>query len=604
MITFGSLFAGIGGFDAGFEEAGLECRWQVENDKDANRVLAHHWPEVRRYPDVRHFPPSVFPSRYKVDVICGGFPCQDLSVAGKREGIGGERSGLFFQMARIVDELQPKFVIFENVPGLFSSRARQYATERCVCGWDFGWGGLLVNRDKQEKKNVRLSRLRGNDRESDSDSAKSSKKIRRNFAKQPKANEEVGSSLDVAGVRKVGPEDVGVGLPTHGIKGQASESLDGFGKHEVRNKEFLDGREETSGCFYSGNGPGLESQGSDLRLDSSGWNPCNGEVCPGCGRFSPGATREPRLVQRSDMATVVRTFRQFGYFGGWRVLDSQYFGVAQRRRRIFGVFARGDIGVGRAAEILAFTEGGGGDSEAGEEARSRAAGTLRGRSSSPGVSPPGRGGEEDQNLVTGALGGNGGPDDNDAQGNRLIYGTLNCGSKSMGGFRTEPGEHLVTHALNARNDPNGEEFLAFDKYNQMLTGEQGCTIGAGSKKHNNAHLPHVVHTLKSEGHDANEDGTGRGVPLTCFDWQSGGDVRLNCSSSSSSALQANQVPAVHNKIVRRLTPLECTRLQGFADNWLDLSPPLSDSAKYRLLGNAVTRTVGAWLGRRIAKLSK
>src|SRR5690606_26764966 len=93
-LTFGSLFTGIGGFDLGFERAGMKCLWQVEIDSACQNVLSRHWPEVEKYRDVREA------GRYNlkpVDVICGGFPCQDLSVAGGRKGLAGERSGLWFE---------------------------------------------------------------------------------------------------------------------------------------------------------------------------------------------------------------------------------------------------------------------------------------------------------------------------------------------------------------------------------------------------------------------------------------------------------------------------------------------------------------------------
>ena len=77
-LTFGSLFAGIGGFDLGFERAGMVCKWQVEIDDYANRVLRKHWPNVRKHDDVRTWPQ---PDTEPVDVICGGFPCQDISNA-------------------------------------------------------------------------------------------------------------------------------------------------------------------------------------------------------------------------------------------------------------------------------------------------------------------------------------------------------------------------------------------------------------------------------------------------------------------------------------------------------------------------------------------
>ena len=114
---FGSLFAGIGGFDLGLGRAGMDCAWQVENDAKCNDVLARHWPDVKRYGDVN----DVGKELGAVDLICGGFPCQDVSVAGKGAGLAGERSGLWFQFHRILAELKPGWVVVENVPGLLSN---------------------------------------------------------------------------------------------------------------------------------------------------------------------------------------------------------------------------------------------------------------------------------------------------------------------------------------------------------------------------------------------------------------------------------------------------------------------------------------------------
>lgn len=86
-LTFGSLFAGIGGFDLGFERAGMVCKWQVEIDDYANRVLAKHWPDVHRERDIRE---CGVHNLERVDVICGGFPCQDISYAGRGAGLEGE----------------------------------------------------------------------------------------------------------------------------------------------------------------------------------------------------------------------------------------------------------------------------------------------------------------------------------------------------------------------------------------------------------------------------------------------------------------------------------------------------------------------------------
>lgn len=116
-LTFGELFAGIGGFSLGLERAGMVCRWQVEIDPYARAVLAKHWPEVPKHDDVRTFPPQ---GDYAVDVICGGFPCQDISVAGKGAGLAGARSGLWSEFARIIGHLRPSYVVVENVAALLA----------------------------------------------------------------------------------------------------------------------------------------------------------------------------------------------------------------------------------------------------------------------------------------------------------------------------------------------------------------------------------------------------------------------------------------------------------------------------------------------------
>lgn len=123
--TYGSLFTGVGGMDMGFDTH-MDCRWQVEWDKNCQSILRRHWPDVPKYLDVQ----EVYGSELlPVDVITFGSPCQDLSVAGKRAGIDGGRSSMFFEAARIIKEMQdatdgrfPRVTVWENVPGALSSR--------------------------------------------------------------------------------------------------------------------------------------------------------------------------------------------------------------------------------------------------------------------------------------------------------------------------------------------------------------------------------------------------------------------------------------------------------------------------------------------------
>ncbi len=134
--TLGSLFAGIGGIDLGFDRAGFKTAWQVEINPYCRKVLARHFPEAERFEDVR----TVGKHNLKpVDVIAGGFPCQDVSNAGKREGIEGERSGLWKEYFRIIRELRPRFVLVENVAALLGRGIDVVCGDLASIGFDAEW---------------------------------------------------------------------------------------------------------------------------------------------------------------------------------------------------------------------------------------------------------------------------------------------------------------------------------------------------------------------------------------------------------------------------------------------------------------------------------
>jgi len=138
-MTVGSLFSGIGGFDLGLERAGMEIRFQVEIDPFCQQVLAKHWPNVKRYDDVRTVGAH---NLERVDLICGGFPCQDVSSAGPRTGIEGARSGLWSEMERIVRELRPRYVLVENTSGLLERGFGRVVGDLAIAGYDSEWACL------------------------------------------------------------------------------------------------------------------------------------------------------------------------------------------------------------------------------------------------------------------------------------------------------------------------------------------------------------------------------------------------------------------------------------------------------------------------------
>src|SRR6266699_2059797 len=141
MLTVGSLFSGIGGFDLGLERAGMEIRWQVEIDSFCQQVLAKHWPNVKRYDDVRTVGAH---NLERVDVLCGGFPCQDVSCAGPRTGIDGVRSGLWSEMVRVVRELRPRYVFMENTHGLLERGFGRVLGDLAEAGYDAEWACLAA----------------------------------------------------------------------------------------------------------------------------------------------------------------------------------------------------------------------------------------------------------------------------------------------------------------------------------------------------------------------------------------------------------------------------------------------------------------------------
>lgn len=137
--TMLDLFSGIGGFSLGLEKAGFETKAFCEIDEDCREVLRNHWPDVPVYENVKKMSlPAGF-----ADVITGGFPCQDFSCAGKQAGIKGERSGLWYEMRRIISEVRPKFAIMENVPNFLSGERGAWFGEflgsLAEIGYDAEW---------------------------------------------------------------------------------------------------------------------------------------------------------------------------------------------------------------------------------------------------------------------------------------------------------------------------------------------------------------------------------------------------------------------------------------------------------------------------------
>lgn len=134
------LFSGIGGFSLGLERAGMRTVAFCEIEPFPRAVLAKHWPHVPCYDDVRTLSAGrLAADGINVDVICGGFPCQDISSAGRGAGLAGERSGLWSEYARLVGELRPRYVIVENVAALLGRGLYRVLGDLAALGYDAEW---------------------------------------------------------------------------------------------------------------------------------------------------------------------------------------------------------------------------------------------------------------------------------------------------------------------------------------------------------------------------------------------------------------------------------------------------------------------------------
>ena len=440
-MTHGSVFAGIGGFDLGFERAGFKSVWQVEIEPFCQAVLRTRFARAKLFGDIRECGAQNLKT---VDVVTGGFPCQDLSVAGKRAGLAGKRSRLFFEFARILDELAPRWFVIENVPGFLSSPTKHPRKDFAIA----------------------LDRLTG-------------------FA----------------------PE-----------------------------------------------------------IPEEGWQGCG--VCVGPKR------------------TVA-----------WRLLDSQFFGVAQQRRRLFLISGPRSSS---AFAVLFESEGGAGDSAEGEETakgltsrigkgvdsdctttlvaatlssashdRSHAAGRRREDDfnlvAPPITARPGNSGrgmpqwnETDGIVAAPITASHGKQPDSSARngGPPNLVATLNSG-RNDGGFRTEPGQHIVIQDVRGGTRDKTDH-------------GQGIGIREGGPSY----------TLsKTERHAVAFAENQRGEVVTS---------EVSHQLTRGGGKPGQGYPAV------ACSPPDADGVRDFAG-----LPEGLDSARYRALGNAVTVQVAEWIGRRI-----
>jgi DNA (cytosine-5)-methyltransferase 1 len=140
-VTVGSLFSGIGGFDLGFERAGFEIKWQVERDERKRAVLIERWPNIERFEDIQAVEASQLAD---VDIWTAGFPCEDNASCGRRAGLAGAQSGLWFEVPRLLRGTRklPAWILLENPPGVLKRGLHRILSDLAGFGFDAEWDVL------------------------------------------------------------------------------------------------------------------------------------------------------------------------------------------------------------------------------------------------------------------------------------------------------------------------------------------------------------------------------------------------------------------------------------------------------------------------------
>ncbi len=459
-LRLGSLFSGVGGFDLGFERAGFEVAYQVEFDKHAQGVLKRHWPNVPLFEDVRNVTAAELPA---VDVLVGGFPCQDLSVAGRRAGLSGARSGLFYEFARIIEETGPEWVVIENVPGLLSSRGGRDmgAVLGTLSELGYGWAYRVLDSQyfgvPQRRRRVFIVGRAGARSQSCAELLFEPESVLGNPPPSRTQGQEVAGSFSASSGSR------GNGLGSGSGRGESDNLIVASGAYVLSER----GREG----------------GSATEIE---W-----ELCPTLRGADGGSSRSNRIARVASPLT-----------------------------------ASAGHGLG-SAQVLSEAQHHHGHS-----------------------SPRGDGSD---NLVVGGV----------------AVRTAQAGSN---------GWEINEHTAYTIDGANGQAVLAIEDPAGKMSGgpEVGLGVREGAMYSLGADPAHM-HAVYSP---AETTGT---MTANWYKGPGNTQVEMGCIQPISG-------------IVRRLTPKECERLQGFPDDW---TAGQADSHRYRQMGNAVTVPVANWLASRI-----
>lgn len=632
-LTSGSFFSGLGCFDLALERAGWRPLWLCDSDAECQRVLAHHWPDVPVYDDVRTIDGATLPVP---GLVVGGSPCTDWSVAGKRAGLAGERTGLFFDFIRLADEIAPRWVLFENVPGLLSAcscpecrdrrgrgkgtipehRGEDFATVlECFTGFrpalpERGWrnAGVCWGPKRSAAWRVLDAQFVGGCPLHVEERGRGPVPQRRRRVFLVARAGDVGGLAAPASERDAGRLR---GLPVEVLFEPESLSRD-FAprrKKKPRSADAAARGDDVAGslCAHTkrhGNAAGTQQAAEEGQLvvgslqahtEGSGYRMGADEAAAGQlvveGR--PAEDGGASSTEREQAACLTsRTSKRLDFDTDCFVVDevaSSCVPCVPGDHRASG---------NRGSEKLVVMN-------------EIAAPLTSGSAVSDGVNRPGRRQEDDVNLVAFMELG---------EGHQTYQETDTAAS-----LRTTTGGGGTKANLVVSNQPPVASGLPV-----AFNWQSGGDNRIGPKEDitdalHSSQTPAVAYTVNAAESCAQKDhafesDTARSLDTTGgFATQQGGTVvafqergrdggrSLECQQDLAYALtspattgRAHERNVAVGMVVRRLTPLETLRLQGLPDDWLDVDPPLSDSAKYRMTGNSGARPVLEWIARRIA----
>ena len=327
------LFSGIGAFSLGLERAGMRTVAFCEIEPFARRVLARHWPDVHIFHDVRELSAQHLSAKgLGVDLICGGFPCQDISVAGRGAGIGGERSGLWSEFARLIGEVGPRYVIIENVANLLSGADRhEWPDDRCVCGWPYRWG-RLHQRGAASRQDLLSESGRGHERQGNASSSGAASSVWGQDQAVQTSVREMGTELRLGLVRSAvgdvpsgdtASPDTEAGA---GILGVADADDDRWSAEDAKWLGLVDGEGQSAGACLSAAHAGTEPKGT-------GTGSADRMVCEACGRDMADAAA--RFGVSTWMGRIFSDLSKVGLHAEWHAIPASAVGAPHIRDRVW-----------------------------------------------------------------------------------------------------------------------------------------------------------------------------------------------------------------------------------------------------------------------------